>query len=313
MKRFLRKFLLLLVPVVACLSIYIYIFADGTSDLFYLRFTTPRFPSLILGSSRAAQGIRPHIFNKSDLIFERHMYNFSFTIGHSPWGPLYLKAIEKKLNPDSKNGLFILEVNPATISMKKGARVGAWPEKDLCINNYFVTMNPNVEYMLKYYEKPLYRLSSFRDLEDQKVLDKDGWARLSIPMAEKIVNKRKKDKFKEYQKRFQESTLSEKRLEYLEKTMNFLMGHGKVVLVRMPSSEEIFELEASYMPDFDDKMQKLSQKYDSVYINLAGDYSQYQTTDGSHLYRESSQMASEAILAALLADPRYGQVLVASK
>ena len=37
--------------------------ADGSTDPFYTRFTTPRQNNLILGTSRAAQGVQPGILD----------------------------------------------------------------------------------------------------------------------------------------------------------------------------------------------------------------------------------------------------------
>jgi len=167
--------------------------------------------------------------------------------------------------------------------------------------------------MIRYYEKPFYKLSILEKLKDKKLLTNDGWVSVSISMDKVIVDKRKEEKSKEYQKRFQENTFSKIRLDYLKMTITYLKQHGKVALVRMPSSKELFILESHYMSNFDYTMQSLSNEDDIVYINLSENYSQYQTIDGSHLYKESSQKASEVILAGLLTDPRYGQTVDTKK
>ena len=47
--------------------IAIFSLADGATDAFYLKFATPKQSSLIVGSSRAAQGIIPNIINDNDI------------------------------------------------------------------------------------------------------------------------------------------------------------------------------------------------------------------------------------------------------
>jgi hypothetical protein len=73
-------------------------FADGKVDQFYLRFTSPAMDNLIIGTSRSAQGILPSTINEE---LNRKFFNFSFTIAHSPYGPVYLNSIKKKLNPNT--------------------------------------------------------------------------------------------------------------------------------------------------------------------------------------------------------------------
>ena len=63
------------------------------TDPFYLRFTTPQKKSLVIGTSRAAQGIVPSvmtsILNKKG--WGEDLYNYSFTIMSSAYGEPYLK------------------------------------------------------------------------------------------------------------------------------------------------------------------------------------------------------------------------------
>jgi hypothetical protein len=290
----LTKLLLLLIPIFVFFTGYIFLFANGSSDMFYLRFTTPRFCSLVLGSSKAAQGIKPSVFNDSQMSFDRTIYNFSFTIGDSLWGSVYLEAIKKKLNPKTKHGLFILEVNPVTLSINKHKE--DWPEKKNCVNNYFVTLNPNLEYMIKYYQDPLYKLALFRRSQNHEFLKEDGWAQLNVPMDQTSVGKRKKRKFKEYSQKFTEIEFSRTRFEYLKKTIAYLKSHGRVVLVRLPSSKEMRDLEFAYMPNFDSEMESLVNEFHQTYINMIEDYANYQTTDGNHLYKDSAERASREIL-----------------
>ena len=94
MKRFILQLALILSVLIGCIFLVLNK-ADGGTDPFYIRFTTPKQQNLILGTSRAAQGLQPHVF---DSICNVNFYNYSFTIAHSPYGPTYLNSIKKKLN-----------------------------------------------------------------------------------------------------------------------------------------------------------------------------------------------------------------------
>jgi hypothetical protein len=60
--------------------------ADGYSDSFYPKFTTPKQNNLILDTSKVAQGLNPYVINK---ILDIEMYNYSFSISSSPYGIKY--------------------------------------------------------------------------------------------------------------------------------------------------------------------------------------------------------------------------------
>ena len=116
MKKFLFKLFLFLIT----FFLFIYIFFSKLEDQlaqdnFYFKFTTPKQSSMILGTSRALQGLIPEIINKELNI---DIYNYAFTVMNSSYGPSYLNSIKKKLNKNSKDGVFILAVDPWSISTK---------------------------------------------------------------------------------------------------------------------------------------------------------------------------------------------------
>ena len=140
---------------VAIAHIVVAFFGDGKTDAYYLRLTTPKQKSLILGTSRAAQGIFPEEFQ--DLIdtfnFEGPLYNFAFTALNSPYGEHYFSAIQQKLDPAAKNGLFVLTVDPWSLSSLQSNTKNnlGGREADLFLGNLnCYTCNPNFEYLLGY-------------------------------------------------------------------------------------------------------------------------------------------------------------------
>lgn len=99
MKRFLIKIFLFLIPVLAWFLI-LGSFADGNTDNYYQHFTSPKPYNLILGSSRAAQGINPNILEKN--LPDRKFDNFALTVVDSPYVEIYLDAIKKKIRSQNK-------------------------------------------------------------------------------------------------------------------------------------------------------------------------------------------------------------------
>lgn len=107
MKSILIKIFLLIGIVTLLMVPIIWRFNAGYLDTNYTRLTTDRAPSLIIGTSRAAQGLLPKVFKE----IAPQMQNFAFTILHTPFGPSYLELINKKLKQDTKNGLNIIAVD----------------------------------------------------------------------------------------------------------------------------------------------------------------------------------------------------------
>ena len=91
MKKFIVNICLFLIIVLLTI-LGVFWQADGKTDPFYLRFTTDKQNSLILGTSRAAQGLLPEVLNSK--LNRDDFFNYSFTLGHSPYGPTYLKSIK---------------------------------------------------------------------------------------------------------------------------------------------------------------------------------------------------------------------------
>ena len=148
MKAFLLKFSIFTgLYSLSCFAIFS--LADGSTDAFYVKFTTPKQSSLIIGSSRAAQGLIPNIIVEKQA--DNKLYNYAFTI-HTPYGKAYYNSIEKKLDHQSKDGLFLVCVNPWTLSsMTKNSEdslhireLGSFIEE-----THFVHMKPNIEYLIE--------------------------------------------------------------------------------------------------------------------------------------------------------------------
>jgi hypothetical protein len=294
MKRFLLTLAVFLVPVALVFAMLFHV--DGYTDPFYLRFTTPKQTSLVLGSSRAAQGILPEVINK--ILGRKDIYNYAFTIAHSPYGPTYLESITKKLDEHSANGIFILTVDPWSVSS-----TGSLPndsldfiERRLALGTTkSVTSRPNFLYLFHSYDMPLADL--FKKNENTGMfLHDDGWLEVTVPMDSISVAGRTNVKISDYRKNYlPKYKFSQTRWRYLLLTIQYLQQHGRVFLVRMPVHDSIFEMENQLMPDFSKKIAELGKITHTPFLDLTGENDRCEYVDGNHLYKVSGSAVSAEI------------------
>lgn len=271
----------------------VFLQADGHSDPFYLKFTTPQQQSLILGTSRAAQGLRPDVLNAT--LGRTDLYNFSFTLAHSPFGPVYLSSIQNKLDPKAREGLFILEVNPWSISSKGKAPndTTRFRERQGALAcTPWVATDPNIPYLIWGFDGPYLELLQ----KDSSLhLHANGWLEVSVPMDSLQVARRRARKVRSYQRDiFPHYQFSSTRLEYLERTISLLRKHGRVFLVRLPVHKDMLVLEDAYMPDFLSKIDRAIHLSDG-YLDLTGLPQRLPFTDGHHLHKSSAGTVSRLL------------------
>ncbi|MBH8556715.1 hypothetical protein [Hymenobacter negativus] len=268
----------------------------GGVDAFYGRFTSPPAGSLVLGTSRAAQGIRPAVLAaRLDGQCEGPLLNYAFTLTHSPYGPAYLASIRRKLRPEVRNGLFILAVDPWSLSLT--GPEGAFPEDQSFIGQlHQVSQNPNLPYLTRYQTKPLYRLPlDFATATER--LHPDGWLEVNIGTDSAQVRARTARKLQDYRLLAASQHLSEGRLQALRQTIAFLKPHGRVVLVRLPVGQSLLQLEQVYQPGFDQLMRHTAADFSVAYLDYSVE--PYATTDGNHLQRAASAAFSQQLAADL--------------
>jgi hypothetical protein len=274
----------------------VFCLADGDSDFYYARFTTPVQSSLVLGTSKSAMGIQPSIVNKT--LDRKDIYNYSFTLAHSSFGPAYFKSIKKKLDPETKNGIFIITVDPFSVAAKLENLNDSLNFREtnrfISINN--VTTSPNLSYLLHHYpHQYIYILTHKLKYVNNEHLHDDGWVEVNLDMDENSVKERTKSKIEEYVKNRHQFGFSEVRFSYLEKTIQFLQQHGQVFLVRLPVLQPLWEVEDSVVPDFDLKLKGLGDKHNVNILSFKDETELYEYTDGYHLYKTSGTIVSEKI------------------
>lgn len=271
--------------------------ADGTTDAFYKKLSSPKQSSMIVGSSRVSQGVHPHIIDS--VLGTRNLYNYGFTITSSPYGEAYYNSIFSKLNKASKNGLFIIAVSPWALSEYKldYKDEGEYIEdKEFLAKTTFVNMNPNIEYLLESLNsknESIIRNKKRKGLYQTFFVHDNGWLEVSIESDMISNSKRTKNKMESYRKkRLKYNGLSEYRLSYLKKTISLFKDHGNVYLVRIPVVEEMLDIENNLINDFDERMTNLSREFKVPYINMMPYNKDYNYTDGNHLTVKSGEKFS---------------------
>lgn len=300
MKNFLKNIGIFL-SIVTISILAIFSMADGTSDPFYLKFTKPKQTSLIVGTSKAAIGIRPEIINKySEKINEdNELFNYAFTLIHSPYGKTYYESIKSKVDQEHNTGVHIITVCPWSLSSRT-----KYPEDSLNFREVNLTLSRikntsqdfNFQYLWDAFEYQYVNIPLKRMLKPKMKLHEDGWLEMNLPMDthslkkrhEQILNVYKNDYFPVYQ-------FSQNRFDYLKKTINLLKENGEVYLVRLPVHQDFLDLENQYLPQFNDLMQEIMNDVDVYYFDMSPLANSYNYIDGNHLDNESAEKVSNEI------------------
>ena len=285
MKRFLIHSAVYLTLVIGSIA-FVFFQADGYTDPFYVRFTTPKQNSLILGTSKAAQGLRPSELAK--VLPEHSVFNFAFTVAHSPYGPSYLNGIKRKLSDEKKEGIFIVTVDAWSIAdgNEDPNDESQFDENYSFLNNLTtVSTKPNIPYLVSYYQNSYAKVF---ERDPVAFLHDDGWFEISTRMGEEIVAHRIKNKAESLARKKKLNVLSQTRLDYLYQTIEYLQERGSVYLVRLPVHPDLAEIDTSVIPEFQDIIHKVSEETGVPYYDLYPENARYHYTDGIHLAKESA-------------------------
>ncbi len=286
--------------ILGVLCTIVFFLADGHADGIYLKLTTPKQSSLILGTSKASQGLHPAVFNK--ILDRNDIYNYSFTVVHSPYGPVYYNLINKKLRKDNveKDGVFIVSVDSYSVSSSNEFPNDSvqFRENELVTGRIKkVTGFPNFEYLLLNYELPyIYLLTRKLDYVSQGVMHDDGWLETNYNTNSNVLKNKTKEKIEIYRERHKTYHFSDVRFSYLEKTIKLLKQFGTVYIVRLPVLKELSNFEDEVVPNFDDKIKKLAIKNEIIYYNMKNYSNNFKLyVDGNHLNPKAGKIFSEVL------------------
>ncbi len=300
----LKKFILYLVLYFAIFAgIYLFFvdkLANGLVDQYYNKFTQEA-GSLIIGLSRADQGISPYVLDEEldGFEFDRSITNFAINAHQSKFGEVYLNAIQKKLtNKHKKNGFFIVSINPSSFSVPKTLNEDKVYENDKewiigKIENF--TSTPNYDYIINTYPQPLYSglLRATRD-DDHHKIHTNGWTEIKLigkndTIKDNDISIWKNKNLEILKKNIAKERISKYRINEFVKTLNYLKTIGKVILVRIPSDIDILKIENESWPNFNTQFDSIANKYNIPYLNYSNQSDKYKTYDGSHLESESAE------------------------
>lgn len=283
-------------------------FSDGKTDDFYLRFTTPRAKSMIIGSSRAAQGIHPDSIERVCLGLGRAIpvFNFAFTSMASPYGETYFKAIQSKIDTTTTSGLFIICVEPYTLggvnTANETSTANLIEERGILYNAKSLNSYPNWEYLLKHYSYGWGRLAltSLGCYNNTTELHHNGWLEIKLNIDSASAKRRANDILYDKQSDVGNFSISPYRLQWLRETIAYLKRFGKVVMIRLPISKEFYDLELSLAPTFDQDMQTAADQCQIPYRSFQFMADSLTYKDGHHMQWSSTAKFSSAIAHALM-------------
>ena len=295
MKRFILKVIgFSSLAIVSLLGVFL--LENGTADPFYQRFVTPKQEALILGNSKAAQGIIPSVLNRElKGIYDGKLYNYSFTVYNSPFGPAYLESVKSKLADFEGERCFIITVDPWSISSDRNDPndEDKFEENTRFIAGIeYVNAEPNIPFMIKWFSKSYYEIPLARVKQNLSKIHKDGWFESTGDLVGTSEIQRRElmvDFYSDYLKKY---AFSELRFHFLRNTIEFLKRKGDVYLVRMPLHHDILDVENSVDPHFDERIVLLSTEYRIPFLDFTELDHSGTFKDGLHLTKESAMQFS---------------------
>lgn len=281
-------------------------FGGPHTDPFYQRFTTPKQSSLIVGTSRAAQGLVPEVMNGilDSAAGITPLYNYSFTIKSSPYGEPYLTSILRKLKvTGAKNNVFIITIDPWSISTVQLKRDGEdenldYKEWAYAPNNMsWVHHSPNPEYIFKNLDNRLLMVSRYFRHQGHPSVMNDGSLAIYAARDEAEFQQVLPRKLTTYREYAEILSLSDLRFTSFCKTLDTLSSYGSCFVVRLPVHPEMLAIENDYMPEFDRQIEKVANQYRVPYLNYVHEGSKFASTDGNHLTRKAALRFSKILAA----------------
>jgi hypothetical protein len=254
-------------------------------DPYYLKLLAPSKGGLILGDSRALQGIDPDQF---DFPIE----NFAFTIGHSPYDASYIKLIRKKI-PKGRGFQHLVSVTPWSLINNTGSKEDLNPffSERLQLGFY----NPNFEYISKYMDLSFTNLLNL--LSSHAFTCDNGWLKQEMDSADlyREYPRRVKEKVENYEIKYPILVINLKtqRVQNLLEIIFLLKRSGNVNIVRLPVSKEMLDLENRRFPKFNQLLLEIAELSNSGYIDLTD--MKVQTTDGNHIWYKEVERVSKQL------------------
>lgn len=270
---------------------FVFTFVNGTSDPFYLKVASKQQSNLILGTSNAAQGIQPQVLKQH---LGADFYNFSFSVFVSPYGPVYLESIKKKLDTTSTGNTFILAIDVWSLSVENTPADDSAHFRE---NQSFlaslsdINTSPNYEYLLDHFDDKYYKILTNNS---RAILNEDGWLEVNMENDSSKIARRTEFTINDYRQKMETYQFSKLRYEYLIETINYLGEYGKVYLVQLPVHPDLYEIESTLLSSFNSNIEEVTQRADG-YLDMTPQNKLHKYTDGVHLNKLSGEKVSSQI------------------
>lgn len=290
MTKLLLRLLLISCMVLASLALVLNEVGEDFSDRFYHKFTY-RANSMITGSSRALYALNPEMIDS--FIHARPPFlNFAFTQRTSPFGELYYKAICGKVSEETADGIFVVEVTPLSVYSDDEYR----SEEELILSKMVVyNMDPNYNYLFANSQRPFYQF--FLHPESTNSVEhahRSGWYAYDQLPDEATIRKQGEAQVKTLTNLFQRTQGLDYRYYWFNRTVEELVNHGQVILLRLPVAPEIRNMEQEYYPEFDSLMTAVAGRYKVHYLDMSRT-SGWTYYDFQHMTAESANRFSLAL------------------
>lgn len=261
-------------------------FCGGKLDPFFLRLRTEHNGGLVIGTSRAAQSLEPQYIDDVD-------YNFAFTIFHSPFDNDYYQLIKKFHKSKNTTYKHVVCVDPWSLFSYAGDKYEN-TNPGFAGNIHSSVILFSWLYLIKYV-----KLKGFDFLYARDYVSQSGRYVVDIGDSEyrEEKDRRLKAKIESYQKKetFVKGIYSKTREKNLMNIIKFLNKSGSVCLIRLPVSEEMFQLENRMCPEFSNLMKDISTKMDVDYFDLTNRNREFRYTDGNHIWNKESSKISTLV------------------
>ncbi|EOZ93752.1 hypothetical protein A33Q_3698 [Indibacter alkaliphilus LW1] len=290
---------LLIFSIFPLISLFgVFLLENGTADTFYKRVIGEKKKSLVIGTSKAAQGIVPTVINsKLDLKGENSLYNFGFTNIHSPFGESYNSAIRKKLCEATKDGIFIVTVDAWSLSSSlpdPNNRSLMQDEKLFVGKLSSYSAKINLEYLLQHYINSYYEIPLRYFAQNSMHLMDDGWLKATPKIEGDRIKRVYESKVDEYERRGRSVAFSEYRFNKFIELIDFLREKGEVYVVLMPVDDAINTIERSIFPELVEQLYKYCKSIGIPFKDFTVSRTDYTYVDGVHLdYRAAPVFSND--------------------
>ena len=206
------------------------------------------------------------------------------------------EAIKKKLKPNSKKQLFILSVSPGSFAAPYSISANdiIKIDKNTILGKVsLVKTNPNYNYIVNTYNKPLYNALHPYEKWENYTLHDNGWLEVKLKESKAIQIRNtklwKSDVIRHFKENVIKQEISNYRINSFIEMVKFLKEKGDVFLVLIPEDKELMALEKNFSPNFESKIDSISNNLNVPFLNYSNLVDKFKTYDGLHFESEGAQ------------------------